>query len=122
KGSKRGLIIPEGWERRKGPVLLAEGASDTAALHALGLAAVGRPSNGGGVQALAELLRGCDREVIVLGEFDPKRDGTWPGLTGAQAVAAQLAGRLGRQVRWALPPDQAKDVREWLTRQKEGRP
>ncbi len=116
-GSKRGLIVPDGWEKREGPLLVPEGASDTAALHAMGLAAVGRFSSNGGAQHLAELLRECKRDVIVLGEFDPKPDGTWPGLAGAQTVAAQLAERLGRKVLWAMPPKKAKDVREWMMNQ-----
>ena len=41
---QRGLTAPKGWLLRQGPVLCPEGQSDTLALTALGLAAVGRPA------------------------------------------------------------------------------
>lgn len=116
-GGKRGLIIPDGFPAAVGPVLLVEGASDTAALVAAGLCAVGRPSNTGGVGQLAVLLRDLptDRAVIVVGENDRKPDGKWPGREGAEGTAKRLAEALGRRVSWALPPAGTKDVRGWLT-------
>jgi hypothetical protein len=115
-GGKRGLTLPEGWRDRPGPVLLVEGASDTLALTACGLAVIGRPSNTGGVALLAKLLQDCpaDRPILVVGENDAKSDGSWPGRDGAERTAAALAERLKRPVAWALPPDGAKDVRAWL--------
>src|SRR5262249_30369364 len=64
-GGKRGLVTPRNFGRHEGPVLLPEGFSDTATLTALGLAAVGRPSNTGGVEYLVELLRSlpADRDI-----------------------------------------------------------
>jgi hypothetical protein len=114
-GGKRGLTVPRHWRGREGPVFSPEGASDTLALAALGLAAVGRPSNTGGVEMLAGLLRevSAERQLIVLGEYDPKPTGAWPGRDGAAQSAAALQDRLGRSVGWALPPDGAKDVRAW---------
>ncbi|MBI1335514.1 MAG: hypothetical protein GC164_00975 [Phycisphaera sp.] len=109
-GSKRGLIVPEGVTGK--PVLVVEGASDCAACCALGLPAVGRPSNRGGAVDLADLLDGCD--VLALGENDRKDGGAWPGRDGAKAVAAALAQRWGEPVRWALPPGETKDIRAWL--------
>ncbi len=118
KGSKRGLILPDGWDqRKKGPILVPEGASDVAALHAMGLTAVGRPAANQGAELLSQLLRGNPQDVIILGEFDAKPDGSWPGLAGAKRVAAQLSDLLGREVKWALPPEQAKDARAWLAGQ-----
>lgn len=116
-GSKRGLTLTTGWRDRPGPVFVVEGPTDAAALTAAGLAAVGRPSNAGGVALLAELLRDLDpeREIIVTGENDRKPDGTWPGRVGALSVARGLSAKLCRSVRWALPPAGAKDVRDWLT-------
>lgn len=116
-GGRRGLTRPAGWADRPGPVYLPEGPSDTLALTAAGLAAVGRPSNTGGVGHLAALLAGLDpaREVVVLGENDRKPGGQWPGRDGAERTAASLARTLGRPVRWALPPAGAKDARDWLT-------
>jgi hypothetical protein len=115
-GGRRGLTLVDGWRERQGPVLLPEGPSDTLALIAAGLPAVGRPSNTGGVEHLAALLKDlpADREIVVVGENDRKPDGTWPGRDGAERTAAALARRLGRAVRVALPPDGAKDVRAWL--------
>lgn len=116
-GGKRGLTLAGGWRERPGPVFLVEGASDTLALTAAGLCAVGRPSNTGGVRLLARLLRDwlADRGVVVVGENDRKPDGSWPGRDGAEQTAARLARDLGRPVAWALPPAGAKDVRDWLT-------
>ncbi|QDU23585.1 hypothetical protein [Urbifossiella limnaea] len=116
-GSKRGLTLPAGWRERPGPVFVVEGPTDAAAMTAAGLSAVGRPSNTGGVAHLAELFGDLDagRSVVVVGENDRKASGEWPGRTGAESVARGLAGRLGRAVQWALPPEGAKDVREWLT-------
>lgn len=116
QGGRRGLYQSRGWRDGPGPVLLPEGASDVLALVAVGLKAVGRPSNTGGVELLAELLADEARDVIVLGENDRKDDGKWPGREGAEATAQKLADALGRPVRWALPPEGVKDVREWVTR------
>ena len=93
-------------------MLVVEGASDVAACVTMGLAAVGRPSNGAGAEDLAELLDG--RAVLVVGERDGKPGGAWPGRDGAKSVAQQLAGRWGEPVPWTLPPLDTKDVREWL--------
>ena len=101
-------------------MFLPEGPSDVLALRAAGLSAVGRPSNMGGAELLAELLRGlpASRPMIVLGEIDPKADGKWPGKEGATATAKRLAQLLpGRPVAWALPPDGVKDVRAWFQAQ-----
>src|SRR5262249_59529123 len=84
RGSKRGLTLPDGWQDRHGPLLLAEGASDALALHALGLAAVGRPSCSAAADLLAELLAGEEREVLVVGDNDEDR----AGENGAAATAA----------------------------------
>ena len=119
-GSKRGLYIPPGWQDRKGPIYVVEGASDTATLVTLGLAGVGRPSATGGVDFLADLLADVPskRPIVVVAEYDMKADGSWPGLDGARRVAKQLSTTLGRVVRWALPPGGAKDIRAWLQQMK----
>ena len=105
-GGSRGLTIPDGWIDRPGPVLLVEGPSDTLAATAAGLAAVGRPSNTGGVGHLAGLLAGmsADREILVVGENDRKDNGSWPGRDGADRTAAALAAELGRPVMVGMPP------------------
>jgi hypothetical protein len=119
----RGLFIPSTWATTNTPVFVAEGVSDTLALTAIGVAALGRANNTGGGVQLAELLvrygfTGGDvcgtRDVYILGENDEKPNGTWPGRDGAERVASQLAEALGRPVAIAYPPAGVKDVREWL--------
>jgi len=120
QGGNRGLIVPAGWLGRPGPVFLVEGASDALTLTALGLSAVGRPSNTGGVDQLEYLLQAVpgDRPIVVVAEYDSKADGKWPGRDGAISTAAALRERLHRPVVWCLPLDNAKDVREWVRRRK----
>jgi hypothetical protein len=116
-GTRVGLFFdPTTWSRGNGPVFLVEGASDVAALMTMDVAAVGRPSNVGGVDQLVELLTGLEleRPVVVVGERDQKPDGSWPGRDGAEQTARRLAGRLNRRVGWGFPPDDAKDSRGWL--------
>ncbi len=111
-GAKRGIVLPVDLHNLPDPVLIVEGASDVAACCALGLAAVGRPSNRAGAADLSDLLDG--RDVLVVGERDGKDSGAWPGRDGAKAIAAQLASRWNAPVRWTLPPADTKDVRAWL--------
>jgi hypothetical protein len=119
-GGGRGLTIPAGWKPREGAIYLPEGASCTLALTVMGLPAVGRPSNRGGVDHLVGLLKAvpAERQIIVLGEYDANDNGDWPGRDGAEETAAKLAEKLNRPVEWALPPDKAKDVRAWVLAQK----
>jgi hypothetical protein len=113
KGGRRGLYITAELAERPGPVLLPEGASDTAAMLSCGAAAVGRPSCDGGGELLVELFTKDARELVVVGDNDEK-DGNWPGRTGAQATAALLATRLKKAVKVAMPPGGFKDVRDWV--------
>jgi hypothetical protein len=130
---RRGLTYADGWDRG-GPILLPEGGSDAAALLTMGLSVIGRPSNLGGVDMLAELLAAVphDRLIVVVAEDDRLKTGEprklpsdhpedcpgcgqcWPGRYGAERTAAGLSERLGRPVCWSLPPGGAKDAREWL--------
>ena len=88
-GGGRGLTVPAGWHGGDGPVFLPEGPSDVLALAA-GLAAVGRPSNMGGVEGLAGLLCGlpAGRPIVALGENDAKQSGEWPGRDGEKRPPA----------------------------------
>lgn len=85
---------------------------------AMGLSAVGRPSNRTGAALLRQLLSGFseERSILVLGENDQKENGLWPGRDGAMYVAQELARTLERVIYWALPPDGAKDGRDWVRR------
>ena len=84
------------------------------------LAAVGRPSNTGGIDYLKQLAdRLTEREFIIVGEHDEKEDGSCPGKEGAIKMSNALAEHLGRSVRWCFPPDsvegeESKDLRGWL--------
>jgi hypothetical protein len=100
----------------RGPLYLAEGATDAAALHSVGSAVIGRPA-----ARASSFVRGClvrllrrheDRDIIVVGDRDPIRDGKSPGRDGARELAEFLRVELGRPVAWALPRKPFKDVRE----------
>jgi hypothetical protein len=75
-GTHNGLYLPAGWRDRAGRdgvLYLVEGPSDVAAMTALDLAALGRPSNTGGVPSLVRLLKPCARlRLVVVGENDEK--------------------------------------------------
>ncbi len=116
KDSRSGLTIVSKSLERDGPIYLPEGASDTLALTAMGLAAVGRPNNIGGVDLLIELLKDvpAERKIVVLGESDMKTNMSCPGVEGAKKTAQALADGIGRDVFVVLPPDGAKDARAWL--------
>lgn len=117
-GSGRGLTPGEGWDTpTDDPLWIVEGPSDVAAMAAMGLAAVGRPSNVGGVEYLKRLLVNVseDRPVVILGEDDRKAGGLWPGLIGAVAVAYAIASACPHSISWALAPAGFKDVRAWAT-------
>ncbi len=111
-GGKRGLTLPNSWKEKPDPIIVAEGPSDVIAGCHVGLNVIGRPNNSGGAELLLQLLR--NRKVITLGENDRKPDGTWPGSSGAKAVASKLQSMWERPVPVAFPPDGAKDLREWF--------
>jgi len=115
QGSTRGLSVHTNWEEVEGPVYVVEGPSDVLALGAMGLAGIGRPSNRAGTRDLATLFARvpANRSIVVMAEWDANGDGSWPGLDGAKHISAELARLLNRPIFWALPPDQAKDVRRW---------
>jgi hypothetical protein len=118
KGTRAGLTYSPKWDTGTGPILLVEGASDTAAVMDMGLSVIGRPSNNAGVAMLAEMLRAFpeERQIVVIGEHDQKPDGRWPGREGAIRTAQGLADRLGRSIHWSLPSEEAKDVRALLNK------
>lgn len=102
-----------------GPLFIVEGASDVLAMCEMGLDAIGRPSNCGGAEELAEWITKYvprwRQDVIVMGENDRKEDGRHPGLDGAKRVSHRLSELLGISVRYAMPPAGSKDVRDWYT-------
>lgn len=109
-GSKRGLTYSpplKGSQR----VIIVEGASDWCAASDAELVAIGRPSNSGGGDFLAKLLAG--RDVTIVAENDRKPSGQWPGREGAEAIARKLH-RVAKSVKIIFPPDNCKDLRDWL--------
>jgi hypothetical protein len=114
-GGKRGLTVPAGWRDRHGLIFVPEGASCVLGFTAMGLRAIGRPNNTLGAETLAQLLRGEEATIVIVGEWDTKDTGAWPGMEGARKTAQELSNLLGREVCWVLPPDRAKDARAWVT-------
>jgi hypothetical protein len=115
-GGRRGLYLPAGWRDREGPLLLAEGASDTAAAWDAGYATIGRPQAHGTttwlVEQLATLLADDPRRIVVVADEDPS--GT--GREGAEELARRLTDALDRPVDVLPPlPPGVKDLRELLT-------
>lgn len=94
----------------EGPVWVVEGFSDAAVMADYGHVGLGRPSNLGGMDVVADLVRG--RDTYIIGENDEKSTGEWPGRDGAIA-ALQTIKRVTRMVRMAMPPKGIKDVRAW---------
>ncbi|MEM8738956.1 MAG: AAA family ATPase [Planctomycetota bacterium] len=117
KGGKRGLCYAPGdtypltsyaGANAADPVLVVEGATDTAAALDLGFDAVGRSTATPGQDELgwlAELL--TDRHAVVLAEDDEA------GRRGARKTADALAERCA-SVKIVEPPDGVKDLRVWV--------
>ncbi len=124
KGTNVGLFYADNWDR-SGPILLVEGQTDTAALLLFNLTAIGRPSNVGGVEYLASMLRDipANRNIVVIGEEDEHvsklGDEIFPGRTGAISSAERLANALNRQILIAFPPKEHKDIREYVSQHHE---
>lgn len=123
-----GLFYELDWYKNKGSLLVVEGGSDVAACVSERLVAIGRPSNIGGGQRIASMLKAVQwtRKVVVVGERDqkPEKRGNvpgcdakcrccpqcYPGLWGARKVAMEL-GQAGFNTVVKMP-QRAKDARE----------
>lgn len=106
KGSKNGLFLPIGLSLSE-VLVVTEGATDTAAMLALGFEAVGRSSCTGNLEMIRELVhRGRPRTTVVAADNDA------PGQRGAWRLAAALRA-VCRDVRVITPPQPVKDVRAW---------
>jgi hypothetical protein len=116
KGSVRGLTLPRyEYGLPEGPLYVAEGATDTAALHSKGELVVGRSSARGSAAQrrwLITLLKAKfqDRHIIVLGD----RDTNQVGICEAGGLASRLRSSLGRSVTCALPARGFKDIRDQI--------
>jgi P4 family phage/plasmid primase-like protien len=127
-GGSRGLTIPTGWndfsqaDDGQKYLFLVEGASDTLAMTAAGLHALGRPSAKGSNEILCSLLSKKAAElkgvqIVVMAEYDQKSDGSWPGKEGAEKCNRLIQEATHRPVVVLFPPDEEKDVRDWFTRE-----
>jgi len=112
-GGKRGLITvwpvdPYAGTSPDDPLLLAEGASDTAALMGLGFDVVGLPSAQPGqkvLSMLAPLLGGVDRRLVIVADMGNA------GRSGSENAAQALCACC-KSVKIITPPNGAKDARE----------
>jgi len=140
-GSRNGLFIPENYapvaipdgvfaDGSTAPWLLVmpEGPTDAAAAFDIGFNAIGRPNNCGGADLIRKLLStGCKQEVIVVADHDETKwrdvidmkthitsqEAYWPGIEGALSLCEQILPACGT-LQFALPPDDAKDLRKWV--------
>jgi hypothetical protein len=103
-GSKNGLFIPTGLSKNK-PLFITEGPTDCAAALDLGLDAIGRPNCDSKVPMTVAFARG--REVVIICDNDV------PGKDGAKRLARKLLLHCS-SVKIICPPDEAKDLRQWL--------
>ena len=114
-GGHDGLFLPDGLKPEKGELWVAEGLTDTIALNALGIPAVGRSSCNTGAALLASL---CHRlrvsKLTIVADSDGNKEAKdrvfQPGLQGAKAIA----DRLNVAHRIVFPPKRTKDVRGYL--------
>jgi hypothetical protein len=134
KGSRAGLIYATDWHKDTGTVWLVEGPSDVAAALTMGVCAIGRPSNVGGVALLASLLaKHPSLKLAVMGERDQKAiaevarknpshnpqcffcQQCFPGLYGARYTSIELRFALGdgRAIPYYLAPLGYKDLRDF---------
>lgn len=114
-GGHDGLFLPDNLKPEQGELWVAEGLTDTIALNALGIPAVGRSSCNTGAALLASL---CQRlrvsKLTVVADSDGNKEARdrlfQPGLDGAK----HLAERIGVRYRIVFPPRRTKDVRGYL--------
>lgn len=108
KGSRQGLFIPTDLGTCMKQLFVAEGETDTAALLALGLDAVGRPGATSASTMVARFVRQArPAEVVVVSDADDI------GQRGASDLAAMLRV-VCRSVRVVMPPEGFKDARQWI--------
>lgn len=111
RGGREGLFMPDGLTA-DGPLYIAEGPTDTAALLGLSFAAVGRPSCRGGVEMLVDLVLARRPQSVVIVADNDSHDA---GQRGAIDLACRLA-TYAPSVAIIAPPPGIKDAREWVRR------
>lgn len=106
RGGKERLFIPDELSG-DGPLLVAEGPTDTMAALDLGFDAIGRPSCTGGTRHVVDFVQlNNTKDVVVVA------DGDEPGRIGAGKLASVLAAYV-ETVKTILPPPGIKDLRAW---------
>lgn len=105
---REGLFLPAGLTTGADVLVICEGPTDTAALLAVGIDAIGRPSCTGAVPETVRLMLALRPRVCAV-LLD--RDG--PGIAGGVTLARALADVVA-DVRCVLPPAAMKDARQWV--------
>jgi hypothetical protein len=119
-GSKLGLFIPrDTGDGDRNPLLICEGASDTATAMSAGFDAIGLPSAGQGFDHAELFIRkNSRRHVCIMADLDegtplPNGDYSWPGIEYGIRLAEKLMPMVPN-LRFILPPDGVKDIRQWF--------
>ncbi len=109
KGSRAGLFyVPDLLTiERPERLIICEGPTDTAAMLAVGLHAVGVPSAGGGIDLLVAMCRRMRPEYLQI-----MADADGPGAAGAERVADALV--IVAPVVIVTPLGGCKDSRAWV--------
>jgi hypothetical protein len=106
KGGREGLFVPTRLFANQ--LVIGEGPTDCAALFDHDFFAVGRPSCMGGSSLLVDLVCSAQpHEVAIVADADA------PGQRGARNLAARLVGYVPG-MRIVIPPNGAKDARDWV--------
>lgn len=111
RGSRAGLFLPvdvRRWLRESDTLFICEGPTDTAALHGIGLEAIGLPSACGGLQSLQTLLASMNpQQIVVVADRDEA------GMQSARRVIRSVTA-FGDRTRVIQPPIGINDAREWV--------
>jgi len=117
KGSKNGLFWPATVKKQSKEILfLPEGYSDTGAMRDMGCEAIGRPNCSAGLEYLIQLLKGQNRQVVIVADKDeaktrPNGSVYYPGIDGAMGLVKGIKSTVA-SVRVIKPP-LSKDIRQW---------
>lgn len=119
-GGRRGLIFaqnpPVAITNPNAPLYIAEGHTDTIALHGAGCLAIGRPAawlSDFARHLLIKFLKARPqvwqpRPIVVTADNDPT------GREGAAKTAEVLRIWLGKTINVAFPPPPHNDMRDWI--------